>query len=583
MTLQRYLALLGPCEDAPERMRRIGDRLVHEGHEVHIHHEEDFALLVLGDPPMAIDGGLIVGPIFDRRHPGPVGTLAPEDQAKIRASQGRHLTETFWGGYVAFLRTDEGIDLLRAPLGDLACLFVHQAPRTWIASDIALLKRTGMAPFATDWSMIAQHLAWPYLRGSWTCLEKVMALPSGHMLQSRNARLCMAPLWSPWSFTDHARCLTRDEHVERILRAVTNSVATLAGHWGRPVLLLSGGLDSSILAATLARHDADLLTLYTRDPIGDERAYAAQVAHHIGKPLIEALREVSEIQPLRSAAAGLPWPARRLFEQETMRQVDIAAAAHGAAALMTGGGGDNVFCALQSAAPVADRLLVEGPGPGMLGTAREISALASVPMPTVLRSALARAMPWARRSVARPDHAYLSEEAKARAGANPPAHPWLTPPPRPLPGVAGHIRLLALAQSFSEGRDPAATIPTILPLLAQPVVEACLAVPSWLWFEKGRNRALARRAFAPHLPRAIVERRSKGTPDSFQGEIFEHHHATLRDMLLGGALADQGLIDLSRLTQVFSGPVPMAPPDVGSLLRLVDVEAWLRSAPGRHE
>jgi len=583
VTLQRYLALLGPCEDAPERMRRIGDRLVHEGHDVHIHHEEDFALLVLGDPPMAIDGGLIVGPIFDRRHPGPVGTLAPEDQAKIRASQGRRLTETFWGGYVAFLRTDEGIDLLRAPLGDLACLFVHQAPRTWIASDIALLKRTGMAPFATDWSMIAQHLAWPYLRGSWTCLEKVMALPSGHMLQSRNARLCMAPLWSPWSFTDHARCLTRDDHVERILRAVTNSVATLAGHWGRPVLLLSGGLDSSILAATLARHDADLLTLYTRDPIGDERAYAAQVAHHIGKPLIEALRQVSEIQPLRSAAAGLPWPARRLFEQETMRQVDIAAAAHGAAALMTGGGGDNVFCALQSAAPVADRLLVEGPGPGMLGTAREISALASVPMPTVLRSALARAMPWARRSVARPDHAYLSEEAKARAGANPPAHPWLTPPPRPLPGVAGHIRLLALAQSFSEGRDPAATIPTILPLLAQPVVEACLAVPSWLWFEKGRNRALARRAFAPHLPRAIVERRSKGTPDSFQGEIFEHHHATLRDMLLGGALADQGLIDLPRLTRVFSGPVPMAPPDIGSLLRLVDVEAWLRSAPGRHE
>jgi asparagine synthase (glutamine-hydrolysing) len=583
VTLQRYLALLGPCEDAPDRMRRIGDRLLHEGHEVHIHHEKDFALLVVGDPPMAIDAGLIVGPLFDRRHPGPVGTLAPEDQAKIRASQGPHLTETFWGGYVAFLRTEEGIDLLRAPLGDLACLFVHQAPRTWVASDIALLKRTGMAPLSTDWSMIAQHLAWPYLRGSWTCLEKVMALPSGHRLQSRYARLSMAQLWSPWTFANHTQCLTRDEHVERIARTVTNSVATLAGHWGRPVLLLSGGLDSSILAATLAGRDADLLTLYTRDPIGDERAYAAQVAEHLGKPLIEALREVSEIHPLRSAAGGLPWPARRLFEQETTRQIDIAAAAHGAAALMTGGGGDNVFCALQSAAPVADRLLVEGPGPGMLATAREISALASAPMPTVLRSALAKAMPWARRSIARPDHAYLSEEATARAGASPPAHPWLTPPSRPLPGVAGHIRLLALAQSFSEGRDPAATIPTILPLLAQPVVEACLAVPSWLWFEKGRNRALARRAFAPHLPRAIVERRSKGTPDSFQGEIFEHHHATLRDMLLGGALADQGLIDLPRLTRLFSGPVPMAPPDVGSLLRLVDVEAWLCSAPGRHE
>ncbi|WP_312219367.1 asparagine synthase-related protein [Sphingobium yanoikuyae] len=550
---------------------------------MHIHHEKDFALLVLGDPPMAIDAGLIVGPLFDRRHPGPVDTLAPEDQAKIRASQGRHLVERFWGGYVAFLRTDDGIDLLRAPLGDLACLYVHQAPRTWVASDIGLLKRTGLAPFATDWAMIAQHLAWPYLRGSWTCLEKLMALPSGHKLQSSMTGVRMAPLWSPWVFTDPARRLTRDDHVEKIARAVTNSVATLTGHWGRPVLLLSGGLDSSILAAALARHDNDLLTLYTRDPIGDERSYAAQVAAHVDRPLIEARREVSEIHPLRSAAGALPWPARRLFEQETMRQVNIAAAAHDATALMTGGGGDNVFCALQSAAPVADRLLVEGPGPGMLDTARELSALASAPMPTVLRSAVAKAMPWRRRSIARPDHAYLSDEAKARAGASPPAHPWLTPPSLPLPGVAGHIRLLALAQSFSEGRDPAAAIPTILPLLAQPVVEACLAVPSWLWFEKGRNRALARRAFAPHLPRAIVERRSKGTPDSFQGEIFEHHHATLRDMLLGGALADQGLIDLPRLTRVFSGSVPMAPPDVGSLLRLVDVEAWLRSAPGRHE
>lgn len=583
MTLARYLALLGPCEDAPERLRRIGDRLVYEGHRVHIHHEKDFALLVLGDPPMAIDAGLIVGPLFDRRHPGPVATLAPEDQAKIKASQGQHLTDRFWGGYVAFLRTNEGTDLLRAPLGDLACLFVHQAPRTWVASDIGLLKRTGLAPFAADWSMIAQHLAWPYLRGSWTCFEKLMVLPSGHKLQSSMTGVRMAPLWSPWAFTDPAQSLTRDEHVEKIARAVTNSVATLTGHWGRPVLLLSGGLDSSILAAALGRHDADLLTLYTRDPIGDERGYAAQVAQHVGRPLIEARREVSEIDPLRSAAGGLPWPARRLFEQETMRQVEIVAGENGEAALMTGGGGDNVFCALQSAAPVADRLLVEGPGPGMLDTAREISDLASAPVQTILRSALAKAMPWRRRSIAHPDHAYLSDEAKARAGASPPAHPWLTPPSRPLPGVAGHIRLLALAQSFSEGRDPAATIPTILPLLAQPVVEACLAVPSWLWFEKGRNRALARRAFAPHLPRAIVERRSKGTPDSFQGEIFEHHHATLRDMLLGGALADQGLIDLPRLTRLFSGSVPMAPPDVGSLLRLVDVEAWLRAAPGRHE
>ena len=40
-----------------------------------------------------------------------------------------------------------------------------------------------------------------------------------------------------------------------------------------------------------------------------------------------------------------------------------------------GGGGDNVFCALQSAAPVADRLLTDGPGRGFFSTARAIAIL----------------------------------------------------------------------------------------------------------------------------------------------------------------------------------------------------------------
>ncbi|MGK4422636.1 asparagine synthase-related protein, partial [Klebsiella pneumoniae] len=73
----------------------------------------------------------------------------------------------------------------------------------------------------------------------------------------------------------------------------------------------------------------------------------------------------------------------------------------------------------------------------------------------------------------------------------------------------------AFAQSYVEGHDPQDLLPTVSPLLSQPLVETCLGVPSWLWFEGGRNRVVARRAFAGDLPADVIWRRSKGTPDSF--------------------------------------------------------------------
>ncbi|NVL78622.1 asparagine synthetase B family protein, partial [Escherichia coli] len=93
------------------------------------------------------------------------------------------------------------------------------------------------------------------------------------------------------------------------------------------------------------------------------------------------------------------------------------------------------------------------------------------------------------------DLSFLSPRALAAAEADE-AHPWRMLPRDALPGKAMHVRLIVFAQSFVEGFDPRDALPTVSPLLAQPLVETCLAIPSWLWFEDGRNRVVARRAFA---------------------------------------------------------------------------------------
>src|SRR3546814_8369753 len=68
-------------------------------------------------------------------------------------------------------------------------------------------------------------------------------------------------------------------------------------------------------------------------------------------------------------------------------------------------------------------------------------------------------------------------------------HPWLVPPKGALAGSAAHIALLAAAESVTRSRDARVARADISPLIAPPVAEACLRVPSWLWTRDGHNRS----------------------------------------------------------------------------------------------
>src|SRR3546814_5721791 len=63
-------------------------------------------------------------------------------------------------------------------------------------------------------------------------------------------------------------------------------------------------------------------------------------------------------------------------------------------------------------------------------------------------------------------------------------------------------------------------LPVIHPLLSQPVIEHCLAIPTWLQCAGGCDRSIARQAFKPDLPAKVIERRGKGSPQGFIYQIF---------------------------------------------------------------
>src|SRR3546814_19163756 len=100
------------------------------------------------------------------------GIEAHSSRASIASSR-EWLTRAHLGSYGALLAAGErnSIEVVRAPLGDLACYVLPTESGLFLASDVDLLVAfAGYAP-VIDWPVLAQHLAAPDLPRRRTCLE----------------------------------------------------------------------------------------------------------------------------------------------------------------------------------------------------------------------------------------------------------------------------------------------------------------------------------------------------------------------------------------------------------------------------
>jgi asparagine synthase (glutamine-hydrolysing) len=408
-----------------------------------------------------------------------------------------------------------------------------------------------------------------------TALAGVTDLRAGEVVTLDGGTERTASGWSPWDFVEAREGEDNAATAERLRRIVEQCVVAWASLYDRPLLSLSGGLDSSIVAACLAqsRSPAQCLTLFTDDPAGDERGFAQMVCDAVGLPVGESRYDLDAVDLSRALGPHLPRPAGRVEAQPYEAAHRAVAERIGADAFFTGNGGDNVFGYSQSAAAVADRALHEGPGAGAFATLRDVCKQTGAGPLRVTRAAvrIARQPPGYRW---KPNPAFLHPELVAAQRDIAFHHPWLDAPPWALPGKAAHIAALVRAQLTLEA-DRSRVAPVIHPLLSQPILEACLAIPSWRWREGGRDRAMARTAFAGRLPAAIVDRKVKGTPDPFCGEIVRRKREELRGRLLEGQLAAHHILDPGAIEEALRPERPTSGEENVRLLELANVEAWL--------
>lgn len=500
------------------------------------------------------------------------------------SAPGTSLAKQYWGDYVAIATSADSTQLsaFRAPSGGVHAFHTRVDEVIFLASHVELFRDLEIITPAIDWDFVAHHLAFSHLHGRATGIAGVEEILPGEMEVDTGAESERRVHWAPWSFTAPERRIDDFSEAARHVReAVGCAVAGLVEPDSHVALELSGGLDSSIVAAALASADRSAIgiNLVTPGGDGDERSYARAVSAATGIRLIEAQIageiDLTEVQPRFDARPGM-LAMLRLAD----RSIAKIGATEGVSAFVNGTGGDCVFCSLGSSAPAADRLRARGIGAGLARTIADVacvhdSNIWKVARMTMRRSRRARPLPtWPRNSLFLHGH---------RLPAEPASHPWLDEPAGVLDGSRAHVHAILASYAHLDGYGRHAIAPSLFPLLAQPVVEACLAVPSWLWVAGGRDRAVARAAFRGEMPAIVAERRSKGAMDAFCAHTFETNRARLRPFLLDGLLANAGLLDRATVDAYLARPFANRDRDFYRLLPIIDTELWARAllASGR--
>ncbi len=562
---------------------RLGVKAAVESEDPHLPLRRTFArgtvCLWSDEDGIDIDSrGYIVGHLFEKGKPGcRVTRLGKQAREDIIQSSGRALLERYWGGYVAILASppDQEISILRDPSGALPCLTLHSGEQIIVASDIQLAASLSTRPIQIDYLELARFISGTDQLGRRTCLAAVDEILPGEQLHFLEGRVAAKALWSPWSFTDPLG--DGPDLLASLQACLMDCTSSWASCFEHIVLGVSGGLDSSIVAVGVSKVCPDLrcFTMIGPDPDGDESAHARVLTDFLGRPLQRVNYDIDCIDIERPVLPHLPWPVGSLFLQGIEQAHQELVERSPVDAYFAGNGGDGVLCNLSSASPLADRFQAEKFSRGFMRTLRDICDLTGADALTVLRLASRRLTRRRDGFVPHRDILGLTPTIVERLGPAVSHHPWLSDVPKRFPGKWAHVAMITRSHRSIEFH-PRTEPPQIAPLLSQPIVELCLAIPTWLWVAGGRDRSMARGAMEDILPRALLKRTGKGGPDGFMHLIYRTRRSEIRSFLRDGLLVANGLLDPSFLDQPFDLSAN-GRGRVRRMLAFVAAESWARA------
>lgn len=195
--------------------------------------------------------------------------------------------ERFIGMFAIALwrKSERRLWLIRDRLGVKPLYYAWDGRSLWFGSELKALRAFGAWRAEIDRSALGEYFQFGYISAPRSIYRRVFKLPPGHWLELREAGEPITRCY--WSALEPREPLAGSERdLEDQLEALFIDAFRYRMVADVPVgVFLSGGLDSSLVAAILARHSGQTVHTFTigfTDPTFDESQWARQVADHVG-------------------------------------------------------------------------------------------------------------------------------------------------------------------------------------------------------------------------------------------------------------------------------------------------------------
>ncbi len=464
------------------------------------------------------------------------------------------LTISAWGRYIAIFRDTDGCprSIYRDPSGAMEAFAWKSGVIRVVASGTPDGLIEAVPPKASiDWTRLAEMVRTPSSIFTSLALQGIHAVGPGEWLDLGTGD--RRRLWRPEAIARRPFA-TEAEGVHVLRSSLDHVVSVLTPRKAALGAEVSGGLDSAIVVGALTARSGRLsmaLNTYSEHPETDERPYAEAVARRANVALTRRRRPEAKLTAeMLEVSAGDPRPSQNGRDVFNDMAVAEACGEGGISVLLTGKGGDALF--FQGHTPLAFSDLWQTDG---------WRSLRSPLLPGVAR--WTRTSTWSVLTVARRNAAL---DRRARCSGE-----------RMLPPAKRHqISLIESGLAYYSTCRRADRVDMIHPLMSQPLVEWALRTPVASLVQGGRDRALARAAFADRLPDAVRTRHSKGDYSAYFNQQVSTNLVFLRGYLLDGRLAAEGLIDRPTFETLLDPDTLRWRGGATEVLAAASLEAWVR-------
>ena len=507
---------------------------------------------------------------------------------EIVRSGGRRLMDDYWGGYVAFLTGGEGTvhHVLRDCSGKMPCYVVQLDDTTIIAGNIDDLSGLNLPIFSINTRFLAGFVYNAELAQRECALNEVKELLAGECLELRAGRGRQITLWDPRAICRESPLEDFDEAACQVRAVTQRCVDFWASKYDRILHQLSGGLDSSAILGCLKHSEYRPQTICVHQESSgageSEAAFARLAADAAGLELV--------VQPGYSQHSGYDERILRLPKAPKPNVAHLGIAVESelrnaipsrtrAEAIWDGQGGDHLFFQVRSAIAAVDYAFQHGIGGRFSQHVRDATRLCGSSYWGILRKSLGLGLlrfGW------RPENEYRREATFLNPQLLPPDiidyvwQPWSAESSDLPPGKRWQIGLLACLIHRHRPVPGLQYADQHHPLFSQPLMELCLRIPTYTLLRGGIDRALERAAFRNCVPAPIIRRENKGSiSTAFMSKVRESL-PFVRDLLLDGVLAQQGIIVRSSLESYLAANRPMNSRALWPFLSCLAAEVWAR-------